>query len=291
MRKMRVAIATNPHMANTLHVAPFLEGNALEPEVPHCLVALYRSDGELECDGNMLPSLVINVSIFAGERNNKRVEKSKSAPAHVMTRHPSIQTIVRLDLGGLTIGRSVRREHHERRIQRIADLSSILTWTRDKHGDIVNTCESLSKEDGELRLCLLSGNDSSNASGQDVEVVLKYSEIVDAIRMGGRFGPLGGVPKDNHPPAPSTTLQATVVPFPSFFHRHALASLSNADIAARAARLLGLGNKTTTTPETTMLGGREGAGVFRPLPYAAIQTRAAAVAPWGRVLARLGRKF
>ncbi|KAK3361006.1 hypothetical protein B0T24DRAFT_685129 [Lasiosphaeria ovina] len=271
--KFRVVIAAHPQIADT-EVIPFLPtGDTIAAKVPHPLVSLYQSARDVT------PSIVINTSIFAGNRGNKggKNTMSKSAPAHVMTRYPGLQTMVRLDLGGLTV-ECVDREHLERRVQRIADLSSVLTWTRDEHGNIIGTSESLSKEDGELRL-RLSGN-GSNVPGQGVEVAVKYSEILDAIRLGGKAGRLGGVPQDNN----SITLQSSVVPFPSF-RRHIFASHFNANIVGRAGRLLSLGG--TATAATTVLGG---ARMFRPLPHATNRARAV-VSPWSRILARLPRKL
>jgi len=259
-------------------------------------MAIYQSD----CDvANTLP-LVINFSIFAGKRNKKH--PSRSAPAHVMTRYPGLQTMVRFDLGGLAASKSVDGEHHERRIQRIANLSSVLTWTRDEYGNIVSTCENLDKADGELRLHLPSdGNHggSSEAFGQSVEVVVKYSEILDAIRTAGRYAPHGGgVTPDN-----GSTLQSSVVPFPSFPH-HGFTTTINPtttrmSIGAHVALLLGVGNKTattaitgtTTTTSTAVMGGLQGAGVLRPHPHVANRTTMAVVAPWRWIFARLPRKW
>lgn len=144
--------------------------------------------------------------------------------------------MVLLDLGGLTIGMFVGGVHHERRIQGNPDLS-VLTWTRDERGNIIGTSDGLSREDGELHLRLLSDSDS-NVAGQAVEVAVKHSEILNAIRIAGRYTPLGGVPRGNDP----LTLHSSVAPFPSF-HRCVFAPHSNVNIAAHTARLLHLGDR------------------------------------------------
>ncbi|KAK4237874.1 hypothetical protein C8A03DRAFT_34118 [Achaetomium macrosporum] len=271
LSKMRAGVAAQPLIANPLEVCAGLEPlgwDSLDSELPNVLIALSRSDCIDEA-----PSLIVNCSLVAGNRDKKHEKISKSAPTHIMTRYPGIHTMVCLDLGGLTKGKFINREHFERRIQRIADVSSVVTWIRDRQGKIVGTTENLSKEDGELYLPLL---------GQDVGVAVKYSEILDAIRLAGRRVPFAGVSQNGH-----RALESSVVPFASF-HHHILGSSFNMGIAGHAARLLGLGHMNTTTGAA--LGGRDGARVFRPLPYALNRARAV-VAPVSRLLARLPRKW
>jgi len=203
--KTRAIIATQPQMADILQVSPALCWNALASEVPHCILAIHRSDLDVD-----IPSLVIHF----------------------------------------------------------------------------RTSESLSKPDGELRLRLPGGNDSNgrtsrNVSGRGVEMAIRYSEILDVIRMVGVRSPLGGVPRDGD----ASTLQSSVVPFPPL-HRHGFASYSNPNLSAHVARLLGLDNETTTV--TTTLG-RQGAGLVGPRLHVANRAMAV-VAPWKRILARLLRK-
>ncbi|KAK5651278.1 hypothetical protein OQA88_12622 [Cercophora sp. LCS_1] len=205
-----------------------------------------------------------------------------------MARHPSIQAMVRLDFGGLTMGKSIDKEHCERRVQRIANLSSVLTWTRGKHGNIVNTCESLSKADGGLRLCLLGGHPnggSGTVSDQGIEVTIKHSELLDAIRRAGGYAHLGGVGN----PGP---LQSSVVSlFSPLLGHHGSRTSSGVNAAAHVARMLGFGTTTAAaTAATSVLGGWQGARVFRPRLHGANQARIA-VASWSRLLARLPRKL
>lgn len=293
--KTRAAITAHPQM-HTL-VAPHLGKGTLASEVPQCLMAVYQSD----YDGTNTPHLVISFSTFAGKRNKKG--PSKSTPAHVMTRYPGLQTMIRLDFGGLATSKSVDGEHHEQRIQRIASLSSVLTWTRDEYGNIVSTCENLNGADGELRLHLPGGGNhggsSSELLGQSLEVVVKFSEILDTMRTAGRYAPLGGsVPLDN-----GSTLQSSMIPFPSFPY-HGFTTATRMNIGAHVARLLGLGNNTTapaitatttttttTATSTAVFGGRPGVDVFRPRLHVANRTTMAVVAPWKRMLARLPRKW
>jgi hypothetical protein len=289
LSKIRAAIATHPQMADILQVSPGLYWEALASEVPHCITAIHRSDVDVDT-----PFLVIHFRTLVGKQNKRRI--SKSAPAHIMARYPDLQTIVRLDFGGLTMGKFVNREHHEHRTQRIADLSSVLTWIRDERGNLIRTSDSLSKPGGELRLRLPGGHESSNGgtsrnvSGQGVEVAIRYSEILDVVRMVGVRWPLGGVPRDNDA---STALQSSMVPFPSL-HRHGFASYSIPNISAHVARLLGVDNKTTAvattaTSVTAAATGRQGAGFVGPrLPVA--NRAMAVVALWKRILARLLRK-
>lgn len=299
--KLRHYIATHPQAADGLQARNILSGNVAS-EVPHCLVFLYRSD-----HGVIRPSLTISATTIGNKK-----KAAKSTLAHVMTRHPSLQTMVRLDFGGLTMDKSIDEAHHERRVQRIANLSSVLTWTRDEHGNIVSTCESLSKADGELRLCLPGGNNndsSGNASGQGIEVTIKHSELLDTIRMVGECAPLGGAGN----PRP---LQSSMVPlFSPLLGHHGFRASSSVNMAAHVTRLLGFGNTTATatsntgiaphatqlpgpgnttaaatTTATSVLGGYQGARVFRPHLYMANQARIA-VASWSRLLARLPRKL
>jgi hypothetical protein len=299
--KLRHCIATHPQAADSLQSGMFLSGNVAS-EVPHCLVFLYRSDHGVD-----RPSLAISAITIGNKK-----KAAKSTLAHVMTRHPSLQTMVRLDFGGLTMDKSIDEAYHERRVQRIANLSSVLTWTRDEYGNIVSTCESLSKADGELRLCLLGGNNNSssgNVSDQGIEVTIKHSELLDAIHMAGVCAPLGGACN----PRP---LQSSMVPlFSPLLGHHGFRASSSVNMAAHIARLLGFGNTTATatantgiaphatqllglgnttaaatTTATSVLGGCQGACVFRPRLYIANQARIA-VASWSRLLARLPRKL
>ena len=257
LTKIRHCIAAHPQVAGSLYISPFL-WEPLESKVPNCLVVVHP----LHHDGKeAIASFTISFSAIGNKKKT-----AKSTLAHVMTRYPNIQTMIRLDLGGLATDIPANNDHHERRIQRIADLSSVVTWTRDGYGKVVNTSEKLSKEGGELRLRLGGGNQGG------VEVVVKYSEILNAIRMGGRIIPLGGVAAARDD-APSPPLQSSMVPlffpFPGRHHRFPTSSGMNIG-AVRAARLLGLGDTAnTTTPTSAELGGREGAGMFRPRPYTA----------------------
>ncbi|KAK0707024.1 hypothetical protein B0T26DRAFT_728881 [Lasiosphaeria miniovina] len=113
--KLRGVIAAHPQIADT-KVFPFLwERDTFAAEVPHPLISLYRSARDVT------PSIVINTSTFAGKRGKKGGvnTSSKSASAHVMTRYPGLQTMVRLDLGGLTVGGYVDREHLEHLKRRV----------------------------------------------------------------------------------------------------------------------------------------------------------------------------
>jgi len=275
LNKIRHCIAAHPQMADSLYISPFL-WEPLECKVPNCLVVVHP----LVHDGK--EAIAFFTISFSAIGNKKKT--AKSTLAHVMTRYPNIQTMIRLDLGGLAMYIPANNEHHERRIQRIADLSSVVTWTRDGYGKVVNTSEKLSKEGGELRLRLGGGNQGG------VEAVVKYSDILNAIRMGGRFRPLGGVAARDD--APSPPLQSSMVPlsFP-FPGHHRFPTSSNMSIGAvRAARLLGLGDTTTTTtPTSAELGGREGAGMFRPRPYTANRAGIAG-SRWSRLLVSLLRK-
>lgn len=303
--KLRHCIATHPQAADSLHAGMLLSGE-LASEVPHCLAFLFRLDHGVD-----RPVLAISAITIGNKK-----KAAKSTLAHVMTRYPSLQTMVRLDFGGLTMDKSIDEAHHERRVQRIANLSSVVTWTRDTHGNIVTTCESLSKADGELRLCLPGGNNnnnngsSGNVSGQGIEVAVKHSELLDAVRMAGVCGPLGGAGN----PRP---LQSSMVPlFSPLRGHHGFRASSSVNMGAHAARLLGFGNTTATatsstgiaphatqllglgnttaaatnTTATSVLGGCQGVRVFRPRLYMANQARIA-VASWSRLLARLPRKL
>ncbi|KAK0711985.1 hypothetical protein B0H67DRAFT_669696 [Lasiosphaeris hirsuta] len=276
--KLRHCIAALPQTADTLRVDMGLYDD-LGSEVPHTLVALYQSDRNVDA-----PSLTISPIPIGNQK-----KAAKSTLAHVPTRRPGPHTMVRLDLGGLTMDKPTDKEHHERRVQRIADHSSVLTWRRDEYGNITSTCESLSKGDGELRLRLLGGKDdggSSNVSDQGIEVIIKYSEILDVISMAGVHARLGGVDD-------SRTLQSSMGSlFSPLLGHYRFRASSNANTAAHVARLLSLGNTTNiaTTATNSVLGGRQGAGVFRPLPYTANPARIA-VGSWGRLLARLPRKL
>ncbi|KAK0724277.1 hypothetical protein B0H67DRAFT_640846 [Lasiosphaeris hirsuta] len=270
--KLRQCIAALPRTAATPRAYMCLHED-LGSEVPHCLVALYQSDHDVDP-----PSLTISATTIGNQK-----KAAKSILANVLARHPGLQTMVRLDFGGLTMDKAIDKEHHEQRVRRIADLSSVLTWRRDEYGNITSTYESLSKEDGELRLHLLQVG---------IEVVIKYSEILDVISMAGAYMPLGGVDKSRTPQSSMGSL------FSPLLGHHRFRASSNVSIKTHVARRLGLGSATTTaatattatTATTSMLGGHQGTGVFRPLPYTANRARIA-VASWGRLLARLPRKL
>jgi hypothetical protein len=87
----------------------------------------------------------------------------------------------------------------------------------------------------------------------------------------------------------------SVVPlFSPLLGHHRFRASSSEKISAHVAQLLGFGNTTATaataTTVTSVLGGCQGAGAFRPRPYIANQARIA-VASWTRLLARLPRKL
>ena len=274
--KLRDCIARHPQVADSLDTSPFL-WEPLESKVPNCLVAVHP----LHHDGK---EAVASFTISFSAIGNKK-KTAQSTLAHLMTRYPNIQTMIRLDLGGLATDTPANNDHHERRIQRLADLSSVVTWTRDGHGKVVNTSEKLSKKGGELRLCLGGGN-----QGDGVEVVVKYSEILDAIRKGGRKFPLGGVAArgDASSPPLQSSMVSLLFPFPG---RHRFPTSSSMSIeAVRAARLRGLGDTANTTTLTSAdLGGRQGAGMFRPRPYTANRAGIAG-SLWSRLLVSLLRK-
>lgn len=272
INKTRECIAVHP---DSLVDHFGLYSGPLESKLPNCLVAVYP----LHHDGKeYIPSLTISFTVL-GKKN----KAAQSTLAHLMARYPGIQTMIRLDLRGLTKDVPANNEQQERRIQRIAELSSVVTWTRDEYGKVVNTSESLSKEDGELRLRF------SNSS-PSVEAIVKYSDILNGIRIAGMKMAMGGVTARDDPPF--YPLQSSMVPFLPFSdrdHRFPACSKMSA-AAARAARLLRLGDTATTTTATaTELGVREGARVFRPLPYTANQA-GVAIPPWSRLLLRLIRK-
>ena len=114
--KLRHYIATYPKAADSLYAGIHLEGNVAS-EVPHCLAFLFRLNHGID-----RPSLTIS-AITVGDKK----KAAKSTLAHVMTRHPSLQTMVRLDFGGLIMDKFIDKAHGEQRVQRIANLSSVLT--------------------------------------------------------------------------------------------------------------------------------------------------------------------
>ena len=133
LSKIRHCIAAHPQMADSLYISPGLWG-PLESKVPNCLVVVHP----LDHDGKeAIASFTVSFSAIGNKKKT-----AKSTLAHVMTRYPNIQTMIRLDLGGLVKDTPANNEHHERRIQRIAELSSVVTWTRDGYGKVVSRAKS-----------------------------------------------------------------------------------------------------------------------------------------------------
>lgn len=94
-------------MADSLYITPdFTEEQALGSKAPNYLVAVLPLD-----HGGKMASLTISFSTIG---NNKKT--AKSTLAYVMTRYPSIQTMIRLDLGGLTMDQPADDEHYKWRI-------------------------------------------------------------------------------------------------------------------------------------------------------------------------------
>lgn len=217
------------------------------------------------------PTVVINFSIFAGKRNNKHL--SEGAPAHVMTRHPGLQTIIRFDLGSLTTTKAVDAEDDEWRMQRIARHSSVLTGARDEYGNMVSTRESLGKADGELRLHVPGGGN---------QFVFKYSEILGAMCTAGEFAPLGGGG------VPPVIIMAPLCSPPSSPFRPSLAMVSP---ASEPTSLDCLASVTRPLLPIRQHWVAIRVLVFRRCLHVANRTTAAAFAPWRRMLARLPHKW
>ena len=240
LNRAKDSIATsNPAMDITL-ARVFLTSSGLESKVPQCLLALY-SPGH-----NGTPSLIVSCRVASGKRGEWAAKRSKNT--HIMTERPKIQTMIRLDFRGLTSAPFIDVSDCEHHMKRIADLSEVVTWTRNKDGKIDGSVEKLSKENGELCLCIPGGGNNNEATvvGKDIKVVIKYKEILDTIRKSGRWGPLGAISRD----PPTSGMEASVLPLFSFHRRlDAIGSRINnfpgSDMLARAARLP---NSSVTTP-------------------------------------------
>jgi len=244
LNRTRDSMATsNPAMDTTL-ARVSLRWSGLKNKVPHCLLALYPYGH------NGTPSLIVSCRAASGKRGEWAAKRSKNT--HIMTERPKIQTMIRLDFRGLTSAPFIDVSDCEHHMKRIADLSEVVTWTRNKDGKIDGSVEKLSKENGELCLCILGGgNNEATVVGKGTKVVIKYKEILDAVRSSGGWGPLGAIPR--YPP--TSGMEASVLPLFSFHRRlDAIGSRINnfpgSDMLARAARLP---NSSVATPTSTVL--------------------------------------
>ncbi|KAK3362552.1 hypothetical protein B0T25DRAFT_595098 [Lasiosphaeria hispida] len=247
LSRMRDSMAASDPTVDIGLVRGTLAFSGLEDRVPQCLVVLYPSGH------NGTPSFIVNCRVASGKQDEWAAKRSENT--HIMTENPGIQTMSRLDFRGFTSARFINDSDRERRMKRIADLSEVVTWTRNKDGEIVGSIDKLSKKNGELCLRILGGgNNEETVVSEGTKVVIKYTEILDVVRRAGGWGPLGAIPR-----APTSGgMEASVLPlFP--LHRRLLAptgsridSFPGSDMAARAARFLNLGG--TTTPTNTVLG-------------------------------------
>jgi len=140
---------------------------------------------------------------------------------NITRNHPSIEMVIRLELGGLDSEmHNDKKDDIEARVYRVAEKSRVQVWVR-QNGKFVNDKASTSDmhEGGELRLRLLS----ENAKGNTVPI-LKFSEILNVVRNHCKKG----VPLTGHPD--NKSLQASVFPLDAF----------RFGSAASTAQLLGL---------------------------------------------------
>jgi len=141
---------------------------------------------------------------------------------NITRNHPSIEMVVRLELGGLDSKiHNDKKDDIEARVYRVAEKSRVQVWVR-QNGKFVNDKASTSDdmhEGGELRLRLLS----ENAKGNTVPI-LKFSEILNVVRSHCKKG----VSLTGHPD--NKSLQASVFPLDAF----------RFGSAASTAKLLGL---------------------------------------------------
>ncbi|KAK0724390.1 hypothetical protein B0H67DRAFT_550170 [Lasiosphaeris hirsuta] len=148
-----------------------------------------------------------------------------SALDDITRNHPSIELVVRLELGGL--GSKIRKDQNgniEACIHRVAEKSRVQVWVRQNAKYFNDKASSLGHlhEGGELRLRLPLSDES--AQGNTVSV-LKFSDILEVIRDHCKKG----VPLIGHPDN-KAALQASVFPLHAF----------NFGFAAHITQLLGL---------------------------------------------------
>ena len=180
-----------------------------------------------------------------------------SALNDITRNHPSIEMVVRLELGGLDS--KIRKDQNgniEARVHRVAEKSRVQVWVRQNakyFNDEASSSDHL-HEGGELRLRLPPGDE--NAQGNTVSV-LKFSDILEVIRDHCKKGvPLTGHP-DNKAP-----LQASAFPLQAF----------NFGFAARITQLLGLraaewkGRNVESKTRFWSLSGGGGALATRGMP-------------------------
>lgn len=132
----------------------------------------------------------------------------KNVLAHVMTRNPSIQTMIGLYLRGLAKGGFTSEADRNHGIKRIGDKSVVVTCTRIENGIDIET-EPLSKEGGKIHIPVI-------ADGK-IAVAVKHTDILDVIRTVSIYTPLGAVPKQaalNARNLPNSGMQASMWPFP-----------------------------------------------------------------------------
>jgi len=162
--------------------------------------------------------------LLANPGNPDMAAKSIGSVLNIITHnHPSIEMVVRLELGGLDSNiHNDKKDDIEALVYRVAEKSRVQVWVR-QNAEFVNDKASTSDnmhEGGELLLRLLS----KNAKGNTVVPILKFSEILNVVRSHCKKG----VPLTGHPD--NKSLQASVFPLDAF----------RFGSAASTAQLLGL---------------------------------------------------
>jgi len=196
--------------------------------------------------------------------------------------HPSIEMVVRLELGGLDSKIPKDQDGNiEARVHRVAEKSRVQVWVR-RNAKYVNDKASSSDhlhEGGELRLPLPQSDE--NAQGSLVSV-LKFSDILQVVRDHCKEG----VALTGHPDN-KAVLQASMFPLHTF----------NFGFAARTTQLLGLraaGWKSLSGGGALARRGMPKSGGSGRLIHPAITARTTgslmSLLPAQRLLARLLRR-
>ncbi|KAK0754450.1 hypothetical protein B0T18DRAFT_399184 [Schizothecium vesticola] len=177
-----------------------------EPDMPQCICCI---EHEKNPYGLFILANTSNADMAAKSGNTSMAAQSIGSILDDITRnHPSIEMVVRLELGGLDSKTHENNTNNiEARVHRVAEKSRVQVWVRQS-GKFFNDKASSSDdlhEGGELRLRLPSENAKDNTVS-----ILRFSDILKVIRSHCEKGVLLTGHPDN------TALQAFVSPLDAF---------------------------------------------------------------------------
>jgi len=186
VNSIKAAIAGMPGLS--VHYT--LSDRGRSDQMAQCLAVIER-DGK--------PHTLILYAIRASGYHNTGGKPMTSILHHVMRSYDTIQTIARLEFGGLDGKEHKGDRDVEERVNRVASKSQVVVWNRHGRKFAKSSSEQL-LQSGELRL-RLPGKD---AKEYKPEAVIKFSEILHEVReVASSSRSLTGKPASRSTPQPA----------------------------------------------------------------------------------------